>query len=60
MVTRIINMYIILTAATGFGDPYILEMGVAHPVAPYTTEKSQSHQCGFLPKSQCHGGFSVW
>ena len=36
--------------------PYIVEMGVAHHVAPYTIEKSQIH-CGILPKSQGHGGF---
>ena len=35
--------------------PYFVEMGVAHHVAPYTTEKSQSH-CGFLPQSQSHSG----
>ena len=27
---------------------YIAEMGMAHSVTPYTTEKSQSH-CDFLP-----------
>ena len=31
----------ILTAATSLVIPYIVEMGVAHHVAPYTTEKSQ-------------------
>ena len=40
VVTRICT---ILTAATGLGDPYIVEMGMAHHIAPYTTEKSQSH-----------------
>ena len=35
--------------------PYIVEKGVAHHVAPYTTEKSQSHR-GILLKG--HRGFS--
>ena len=34
---------------------YIVKMGVAHCIAPYTTEKSQSHR-GFLPKYQSHRG----
>ena len=41
----------------GLVTPYIAEMGVVHRVAPYTTQKSQSHS-GFLSKSQGHGGFS--
>ena len=30
-----------------------LEMGVAHHIVPYTTEKSQSHR-GVVPTSQSH------
>ena len=37
----------------GLVTQYIAEMGVAHRVAPYTTE---SHR-GILPKSQGHRGF---
>ena len=37
--------------------PYIAEMGVAHCIALYSTEESQSHH-GILPKSQGDGVFS--
>ena len=36
-------------------NTYSLEMGVAHCVAPYATEKSLSYG-GFLPKSRTYFG----
>ena len=56
--TRIICA--ILTAVIGLGDPVYSRNGrcspyCAHCIAPYTTEKSQSHR-GFLPKSRIHHG----
>ena len=45
----------------GLVSPYIVEMGVAHRIAPYTTESHCGFFClshsGILPKSQGHGGF---
>ena len=51
----------------GLMTPHIADMGVAHRITPYITEKSQSHRRylpksqshhGILPKSQGHKGFS--